>query len=269
MADSYENVPRREPDADVPRWDPAANVPRWQPPLGEAPGVGLDDEPATPRPAAITRVSPLARPFAFWRAHPWLVVWLCVFLAPAGAVLLRIVDEWGEEALVELLQWGLLALFAAALVRAVLFSARRSATRLGVGVVAALSVAAVLLWPMTQITLGRVICPSRAGSDLGVPAAAVALQAWKRGEAGSRAWRGGDPDASWRETARTIKLLDYQRIETGCFDRLAPVDAHRTWHDFRVTIREGERPPLSKLVVVHTETERDGWKITGIEGPLP
>ena len=268
MPDSYENVPHQEPQPDVPRWDPAANVPRWRPPVGAA-SVVISDDDAAARRAPITRVSPLSQPFAFWRVHPWLVVWLCVFLAPVAVVLLRIADEWGFEGLVAPLQWALLAFFAVALLRGVLFSAPRSAMRLGVGVAAALGVGAVLLWPMTQISLGRVICPSRAGSDRGVQAAAVALQAWQRGETGSRAWRGGAPDTGWLETARRIRLLDYQLVETGCFDRVAPIDAHRTWHDFRVTIREGERPPLSKLVVVHTVTESGSWKIAGVEGPLP
>ena len=268
MPDSYENVPHRELRPDVPRWDPAANVPRWQPPVPDAPVAIFDDETAT-RPTPIVRVSPLSQPFVFWRAHPWLIVWLCVFLMPVAVVLLRIADDEGFEGLVALLQGAFLASFAMALLRGVLFSARRSAVRLGVGVAAALGVAAMLLWPMTQITLGRVICPARAGSDRGVQAAAVALQAWQRGESGSRAWRGGEPDAGWLETARRIRLVDYQLVETGCFDRVAPIDAHRTWHDFRVTIREGARAPLSKSVVVHTVTERGAWKIAGVEGPLP
>ena len=50
---------------------------------------------------------------------------------------------------------------------------------------------------------------------------------------------------------------------------MAPIDAHRTWHDFRVTIPEGEGALLLKIVVVHTVTESGGWKITGVEGPLP
>jgi len=47
------------------------------------------------------------------------------------------------------------------------------------------------------------------------------------------------------------------------------VDVARTWHEFRVTIEAGEREPISKVVVVHTTTERGEWKITSVEGPLP
>jgi len=50
---------------------------------------------------------------------------------------------------------------------------------------------------------------------------------------------------------------------------VAPIDASKTWHDFRVTIKEGDRAPLSKVVVVRTSAEGGGWKITRIEGPLP
>ena len=106
MPDSYENVPHGEPKPDVPRWAPAANVPRWQPPVQEASVVISDDDAATRR-APIARVSPLSQPFDFWRVHPWLVVWLCVFLAPVAVVLLRLADEWGFEGLVAPLQWAL------------------------------------------------------------------------------------------------------------------------------------------------------------------
>jgi len=122
---------------------------------------------------------------------------------------------------------------------------------------------------VTQISLGRVICPARAGADLGARSAAVALEAWQRGDAGDAAWRAADPAPAWREKARSISLLDYRLVESGCFERVAPIDTQHTWHDFRVTIKEGQRAPLSKVVVVHTAVEADGWKITGIEGPLP
>jgi len=119
------------------------------------------------------------------------------------------------------------------------------------------------------VTLGRVSCPPRAGTDLGVQASAVALEAWLRGEAGDTVWRGGVPDPRWRDKARDVTLMDYQLVATGCWERVAPIDASRTWHDFRVTIKEGERAPLSKVVVVRTTAEADGWKITRIDGPLP
>ncbi|HEY2994030.1 MAG TPA: hypothetical protein VGM22_14535 [Methylomirabilota bacterium] len=256
------------PSREVPRWDPTADVPRWQPPSAATPGARFDEETAARRPP-VKRVSPFALLFVWWSAHPWFFVWACVFLAPAGVVLLRAADESGLERYVTPLQWTLLTIFAIVLLRGVLFSARRSGPRLVLGLLAVLGAVVLLLWPLTRVTLGRVTCPARAGTDLGVPVAATAIEAWQRGEAGDAAWRGGDPDPSWRDKARAIRLLDYQLVESGCFERVAPIDARHTWHDFRVTIREGERAPLSKVVVVHTDAAGDGWKITAIEGPLP
>jgi hypothetical protein len=257
-----------EPSADVPRWDPGADAPP-RPPAARA-GVGARIESdAAERRAPVERVPLAARPLRWWGAHPWAIAWVGVFLAPAAVLLLRFVDEYGYERFVAPLQWTLIALLALLLVRAVLFSARRSVVRLVLGLAAAGGALGLLLWPVTQITLGRVICPARAGADLGVRSAAVALDAWQRGEAGDAAWHAADPAPAWREKARSISLLDYRLVESGCFERAAPIDTHHTWHDFRVTIKEGERAPLSKVVVVHTAVEGDGWKITGIEGPLP
>ena len=266
-----EDVPRWEPPApssEVPRWDPDAAVPRWQPRAGQAVGAHFDTE--TPeRTAPAPRVSPFALPFVWWGKHPWVAVWAAVFLAPAGVVLLRAVDEYGLDRYVEPLQWTLIALFALVLLRGVLFSARRSLARLALGLVAASAAVVLLLWPMTRVTLGRVICPPHAGTDLGVRSAALAIEAWQRGEKGEAAWHGGEPDPAWLEKASAISLLNYQLVESGCFERVAPIDTQHTWHDFRVTIREGERAPLSKVVIVRTAAEGGGWKITGIEGPLP
>ena len=122
---------------------------------------------------------------------------------------------------------------------------------------------------MTKITLGRGMCPPRAGTDLGAPVAAAALTAWQKGAAGAEAWRDGQVDPAWRERSGAASLLEYQFLETGCWERVAPIDASRTWHEFRVTVRAGEQAALSKSVVVHTAAGQAGWKITAIEGPLP
>lgn len=266
-----EDVPRWEPPApsrEVPRWDPDAAVPRWQPPGGGAVGARVDTG-ARERRAPAPRVSPWARPLLWWGMHPWVVAWAGVFLTPAGVLLLRVVDESGLERFVEPLQWALLALLMFMILRGALFSARRSPVRLALGVIAAVGAVGVLLYPVTRVTLGRVICPPRAGTDLGVKSAAVAIDAWQRGEKGEAAWHGGTPDPAWLARASAISLLESRLVESGCFERVAPIDGTRTWHDFRVTIKEGERAPLSKIVVVHTTAEGGGWKITGIEGPLP
>jgi len=253
---------------DVPRWDPATPVPRWQPRAGGPVGARIGTDEGNRR-APSVRVSPLALPFVWWRAHPWVPVWAAVSLAPVGVLLLRFADEYGADRLVEPLKWALIALLAVVLVRATVFSARRSLVRLVLGVGAAVGALAVLLWPMTQVTLGRAMCPSRAGADRGVQAAAAGIEAWQRGEPGEAAWRAGAADVAWREKARAISLLDYQLVDSGCFERVAPIDTNHTWHEFRVTVKEGERAPLSKIVVVRTAAAGSEWKITGIEGPLP
>jgi hypothetical protein len=265
--------PRWQPPAEatdtVPRWEPDREVPRWQPPTeARAPGhVGVE-EPARRRPPP-PKVSPLVVPFRFWRRHPWVAVWAGVFLAPGAVLLLRIADESGLERLVQPLEWLFIAVFGVALALAANFSLHRSLARLGIGVVSALVAAAVLLWPVTHVVLGRVNCPPRAGRDLGVMIAAGAIDVWQRGQPGGEGWRTGEADIGWIERSRAIRLLDYQLVESGCWERVAPIDASRTWHDFRVTIQEGDRQPLSKVVVVHTTAVGDGWKITAIEGPLP
>lgn len=264
-----DDIPRWESSAaDVPRWDPVSDVPRWQPPTRGPVGAHVaSEEPQRRAPAP--RVSPVALPFVWWRAHPWVAAWVGVFLAPAAVLLLRVADEYGGERFVSPLQWVFTALLAVFLVRAALFSARRSVVALVLGLGAAGGALALLLWPVTQVTLGRVTCPSRAGTDRGVQTAAAGIAAWQRGEAGEAAWRRADPDAAWREKARAISLLAYQLVDSGCFERVAPIDTQHTWHEFRVTIKEGERAPLSKIVVVRTAAEGTDWKITGIDGPLP
>jgi hypothetical protein len=260
--------PPRGPAETVPRWEPDREVPRWEPPDDGPAGALLEGEMRARR-AAAPRVSPFLLPFVWWSRHPWVVVWACVFLTPGAVLLLRALDEYGFDTLVFPLEILFTAFFAFVLLRGVLFSARRALGRLGLGLVGALAAVGVLLWPVTQVTLGRVTCPPRAGTELGVQSAAVALEAWQRGEAGDAAWHGGEPDPAWRDKAKGLSLLDYQLVDTGCWERVAPIDGGRTWHDFRVTVKDGERAPLSKVVTVRTAAEGGGWKITGIEGPLP
>jgi hypothetical protein len=196
-------------------------------------------------------------------------VWALVLLAPFAVFLLRVLDESGYDRLLTPIEWALAVLFVLALVAAVLPTARRSVARTVLGVAGALVVLGVLLWPLTRVTLDHTQCPARAGVDRGVPAAVSALASWEQGEADDAEWRGGAAAPGWRETVRATRLIDYQLVDSGCWERVAPVDVTRTWHEFRVTIEAGEREPISKLVVVHTTTERGEWKITSVEGPLP
>jgi hypothetical protein len=281
MPGSSDDVPRWQPPEasdDLPRWEPpppTEDVPRWEP---AAPPVETVQRRAPARPAArrpqpvdVGRASiPLAAPRApWWRRRPWAVVWALVLLAPVAVAFLRVLDEWGYEALLTPVAWGLAALFVAALIVAVLATVPRSMARAVLGLAGALIAFALLLWPVTRVTLDHTPCPPRAGVDLGVPAAVSALASWERGETDDAAWRGGTAGSDWRDKVRQTRLIDYQLVDSGCWERVAPVDVSRTWHEFRVTIETGEREPLSKVVVVHTASERGDWKITSVEGPLP
>lgn len=261
----------------TPRWTPEGEVPRWQPRGDQAPGARTPGGAGRRAGAALPpvrreppkRVSPFAAPFVWWAAHPWIVLWVLVVMAPAAVLLLRVIDESEFETAVQPLAWGLGALFVIALALAVVASARRSVTRLVCGTFAALAALGVLLWPVTHVTFGRTACPARAGNDLGARRAAGALEAWQAGDGDAAGWQPGQPDAAWRERTRAVSLVDYQFVESGCWERVAPIDATHTWHEFRVTVSEPERAALLKTVVVHTTVGRDGWKITAIEGPLP
>jgi hypothetical protein len=289
---SDDDVPRWELPVydeaeETPRWTPEPDVPRWQPRRGPAPAtprVGPGGRAPGARTGSAVRVgsavpmvrrepprpvSPLAVPFVWWAAHPWVVLWALIFLAPGAVLLLRFVDESSLEVAVQPLAWGFGALFVIALALALVASARRSVTRLVLGTFMALAALGVLLWPVTRVTLGRTVCPARAGTDLGAQAAAGTLRAWQTGAGGDDAWRRGVTEERWRERARAVGLLEYQLAESGCWERVAPIDGTHTWHEFRVTVQEAERAPLLKTVVVHTALGREGWKITAIEGPLP
>jgi hypothetical protein len=283
----------RSSDDDAPRWElpvfdaapPSSSLPEAvaRRELGEAPRrkagrrpattargrahTGIGQGPNRALPPAST--SSLARPFVWWAAHPWVVVWLLVFLAPAAVLLLRALDESGHAALVRPAMWALVALFVVTLALAMITSARHSAARLALGTLATLAALGILLWPVTQVTLGPTACPARAGGDLGAPVAGRALEAWRRGAGLDEGWQAGRADGAWLDRSGSIGLLDYQLVDSGCWERAAPIDATRTWHEFRVTIRNGGQAALSKSVVVHTAAGADGWKIAAIEGPLP
>jgi hypothetical protein len=267
-----EAAPRWEPEPEVPRRQPrrdAGSGPRPGPGARVGPGLHAGPGIATVHREPPKRISPLAVPFVWWAAHPWAVLWILVFLAPAASLLLRVLDESPLDGLMLPLAWGLAALFLIALSLALVASAQRSAARLALGTVAVLATLAVVLWPMTHVTLGRVSCPARAGSDLGALAAGSALNGWRTGTGDVAAWRTGQAAADWTVQTRGVGLFGYQLIESGCWERVAPIDATRTWHEYRVTVQEAGRPPLSKTVVIHTAAGIDGWKITAIEGPLP
>jgi hypothetical protein len=266
-----DEVPARSSSEAGLGWDTERSVPRWQPRAGSA---GRPDRTPTGTTTARSRVPPtrtalLARPLVWLLAHPWGVAWTLVVLAPGAALLLRALDESGPQVLVALVLWGLVGLFVVALTLAMLATAGRSAARLVLGTAAILAALGAVLWPVTRVTMGRTICPARAGGDLGATVAGRALQAWQRGAGGHESWRTGHADRAWLERSRALALRDYQLVDSGCWERAAPIDATRTWHDFRVTVDAGGPASLSKSLVVHTAVDGNGWKITAIEGPLP
>jgi hypothetical protein len=275
--DPSEEIPRWEPERDVrrevPRWQPGSaqpSTPRAATPRGAAPrGATSRATPVLPMGEPAKRVPFYAAPFAWWAAHPWVVLWVFILLAPLAALLLRALDEAALTVAVTPVAWGFGLLFVIALGLALMASARRSTLRPVLGGVGALVALTVLLWPVTRVTLGRTICPPRAGPDLGAGVAAGALEAWQGGDSSDGSWGDGRPDDTWQERTRAAGLVDYQLMATGCWERIAPIDTSRTWHEFRVTVQDADREPLSKTVVVHTAAGGDGWKITAIEGPLP
>ena len=238
------------PSDDVPRWqppEPSDDAPRWEPPppsercaaLGAARSRASETvrrrEPPPSTPATADQASRARRgrrrprPREGGRGPGGGVIrgrscGRSSSSAPAAVFLLRVLDESGYDGLLVPIEWALAALFVAVLVVAVLSTVQRSAVRAVLGVVAVLAVLVVLLWPLTRVTLDHTPCPARAGVDRGVPAAVSALASWERGEADDTAWRGGTAAPGWRDTVRGIRLIDYQLVDSGCWERVAPVD---------------------------------------------
>lgn len=261
-----EAPPRWGPAGEVPRWDPGPETTRSAPPLPAAPPAGHSRLPA---PGAVPEAT-TGRPAAWWRRHPWFPLWGLVLGLPPLGVALRLLDEAGLERVVTPLASVYAILAAAALVAVGVARWRRSPLRLALGVLGAGAATVLLLGTVTQVTLGRTPCPSRAGSDLGASIAAAGLEAWRQGRAGDEGWRDGLADAGWSARTRALGMLDYSLVRSGCWERIAPVDAGLTWHEYRVTVRAGEGSLLSKVVIVHTARAHDArWTITAIEGPLP
>lgn len=167
------------------------------------------------------------------------------------------------------LAWIMTALFVVALALAMLVSAGRSATRMTLGTAGSLAAVGLLLWVATSVTFGRAQCPRPAGTELGAGIAASALNGWQTGASGDAAWRTGQSDAAWSARTRTTGLVEYRLLDSGCWERLAPVDTTRTWHEFRVTVQDTSGTVLSKIVVVHTSAGGGDWKITAVQGPFP
>lgn len=205
----------------------------------------------------------------WWAAHPWIVVWMGVFLSPFVVILLRLLDDSGYPRMVAPLQWLAIGVLAVALVLGVAVTSSRSAIRAVSGLAFAIAGLLLLVLPTTNVVLGRTACPSRAGHELGLSTAVAVVEAWQKGEAGDAVWKEAEASPEWRDKVRLLRLEDFRLVESGCWERVAPVRESPTWHEFRVTVREGAFAPLSKILLVHVVAEGGAWKVTGVDGPLP
>jgi hypothetical protein len=194
---------------------------------------------------------------------------MAVFLSPFVVVLLRLLDDAGYQGMVEPLQWLAIGVLVVAVVLAVAVTSRRSAMRAVSGLVFAVAGVLLLVLPTTHVMLGRTACPPRAGHEFGMSTAVAVVEAWRRGEAADAVWSGGEASPAWKQRVRTLSLEEFRLIDSGCWERVAPVRESPTWHEFRVTVREGTLAALSKILLVHVAAEGGAWKVTGVDGPLP
>jgi hypothetical protein len=196
-------------------------------------------------------------------------VWVAVFLTPAALLSLRLIDDTGLALLVPAVLVAMIVLFAAMLVIAVGTSAPSSISRAFGGAASAVLTAILLTLPMVHV-IGQRACPDRMGADRGAETSMRMLEAWRRGEpAPSDVWASADAADDWKPRAAQSALRDYRLVASGCWERLSPVTTTKTWHEFRVTVQQGDGEAFSKTLTVHTRATRDGWRIVGVSGPDP
>lgn len=194
---------------------------------------------------------------------------MCVLLSPLVVVLMRLLDNAGHEWMVAPVRSLAIGLVVIALVLAVSVTWRRSVVRAMTHLAIAIAGLLLLVLPTTHVVLGRTECPPRAGDELGRGTAVAVLDAWSKGEAADAVWSGGEASTAWKQKVGTLSVDQFVAVQSGCWERIAPVKASPTWHEFRVVVREGTLEPLSKVVVVHVANEGGAWKVVGIDGPLP
>jgi hypothetical protein len=124
----------------------------------------------------------------------------------------------------------------------------------------------LLALPMIHV-MGQRSCPERMGVDRGIQVSTQLLDAWRKGEPPSaEVWTGPAVADVWKARVGRLSLIDYKLIDSGCWERLAPVTTKKTWHEFRVTVQQGAGDRFSKIVTVHTRATRRGWAVAEIEG---
>jgi hypothetical protein len=194
-------------------------------------------------------------------------VWGAVLLTPAVLLSLRVVDDSDIAVLVQPILGVMILVFLGIVAVAIRRSASVSPLRTLAGTVGALLAVAVIAVPMTHV-IGQRSCPERMGPDRGLQVSAQMFEAWRRGGAlPAELWASPALADEWRARARPLTLLDYKLVDSGCWERLAPVTTDKTWHEYRVTVRRGDADAFSKVVTVHTGAARGGWAISGVEGP--
>ena len=202
----------------------------------------------------------------WWRRHAWIPVWITVFLTPAALLSLRLIDDTSVALVLPPLLIVMIVLFLAMLAVAVRASVTRSVPRAVAGGGSALLAAGLLALAMIHV-IGQRSCPERMGVDRGIQVAAQMLDAWRKGEAApADVWASAAVADAWRSRVGKLTLIDYKVVDSGCWERLAPVATERTWHEFRVTVQQRDGR-FSKVVTVHTHVTRGNWHITEVEGP--
>jgi len=202
----------------------------------------------------------------WWRRHAWIPVWIAIVLTPAALLSLRLIDDTGFALVLTPLLIGMIVLFLAMLAVAVRASATHSVPRALAGGGGALLAAGLLALAMIHV-IGQRSCPERMGVDRGIQVSAQMLDAWRKGEAApADVWASAAAADAWRGRVGKLTLIDYKVVDSGCWERLAPVATKRTWHEFRVTVQQGD-DRFSKVVTVHTHATRGDWHITEVEGP--
>jgi hypothetical protein len=192
-----------------------------------------------------------------------------VLLIPGTLLALRIVDDTDAAALVSPTVVVTILLFLLIVGVAVRTSAARSLPRAITGGAATLIVAALFVLPMVQV-IGRRPCPERLGPDRGLQVGTLVFDAWRNRQAPpASVWQSASVSRAWSARVEKLVLLDYRLMESGCWERLAPVPTRTTWHEFRVTVQRRDGDRFSKVITVHTRATRGEWHIADIEGPEP
>jgi hypothetical protein len=194
-------------------------------------------------------------------------VWVAVLLTPGALLALRVVDDSAIALLVQPIIGVMVVVFLVIVAAAVRKSAANSLPRTLAGGCGALLAVALVVVPMTQV-IGQRSCPDRMGPDRGLQVSAQMFDAWRRGGTPpADVWTSPAVADAWRTRARALTLLDYSLVDSGCWERLAPVTTDKTWHEYRVTVRRDTGDGFSKIVTVHTSAAHNGWVISDVEGP--